>query len=191
MSVTIRPASGGESAEITALVNAAYRGDTSRKGWTTEADLLGGQRTDERSIAEVLAFPESVLLVAGPPDGALCGWVLLQRKSGGAAHLGMLTVSPEHQNRGRGRRLLEEAEKYARSRREAVMLEMTVISRRNELIAWYERRGYRRTGEKRPFPVQEPRVGLPKVRDLEFEVLVKSLGSSDPGPSADLPTDGL
>ena len=171
----IQLVSGGGAREIAGLVNAAYRGDSSRRGWTTEADLLGGQRTDERSVAEILCSPGTVLLAARQTDGALCGCVMLKNETGGLAHLGMLTVSPQIQNQGLGRWLLEQAEEYARSNWRADRMEMTVIGCRNELIAWYERRGYHRTGEKRPFPAQDSRFGVPKVPDLEFEVMVKSL----------------
>lgn len=102
--------------------------------------------------------------VALEPDGARC-------------YLGMLTIRPAVQARGLGRRLLRAAEDFARLRFGTRAMHMTVIVQRAELIAWYERRGYRRTGTRRPFPYGDPRFGLPRRPDLEFEVLSRTLGS--------------
>ena len=156
------------------LIERAYRGDTARAGWTHEADLLGGQRTDLDALSAMLADPEQRLLVAR--DGAaLIGCVALQRIGGDRCYLGLLTVEPTLQATGLGRRLLAEAEAAAREWG-MTFVEMTVIARRRELVAWYERRGYRLTGERRPFPIDDPRFGLPKTGDLEFVVLEKHLG---------------
>lgn len=158
---------------VCALVNSAYRGDSSRKGWTTEADLLGGQRTDPVSLRETLAAPDSVILLL-ERDGALVGCVNLRRQPD-RAYLGMLTVSPELQAGGVGKRLLELAEQWVRDTWQVWLVEMTVIRQRAELIAWYERRGYHRTGHTEPFPYGDDRFGLPKRPDLAFEVLEKRL----------------
>jgi ribosomal protein S18 acetylase RimI-like enzyme len=169
----------GESFEIAELVNSAYRGDSSRAGWTTEADLLGGQRTDPKSLAESIAEAEGYLLLARQQDSngdpILVGCAHLKRLGEGRAYLGMLTVKPELQAAGLGRAFLAEAEKRVKSEWKATSLEMTVISKREELIAWYERRGYARTGESAPFPMSDPRFGIPKVSELEFVVLRKEL----------------
>ena len=160
--------------ELTQLVNSAYRGDSSRKGWTTEADLLGGIRTSEASLTETIAQPNAaILLHRDAATDALIGCVYLEQKAN-LMYLGMLTVSPEIQAQGLGKKLLQEAEAYARTLGCQVM-EMTVISQRTELIAWYERRGYAPTGETRPFPMGDERFGLPKT-DLEFVVMRKALG---------------
>jgi hypothetical protein len=94
-----------ESFEIAEFVNSAYRGDSSRAGWTTEADLLGGQRTDPKSLAETIAQAESLLLLARQNDSSasahtLVGCVHLKRLGDKRAYLGMLTVKPELQAQG-------------------------------------------------------------------------------------------
>ena len=166
-------ATSSDLPELTALINSAYRGDSSRKGWTTEADLLGGIRTSAESLAETLAKPDVTLLLhRDAATDALIGCVYLEQK-GDLMYLGMLTVSPEIQARGIGKKLMQQAEEYARSLG-CRAVEMTVISQRAELIAWYERRGYALTGETRPFPMDDPRFGLPKTA-LEFVVMRKGL----------------
>ncbi|MCZ8130153.1 MAG: GNAT family N-acetyltransferase [Steroidobacteraceae bacterium] len=169
------PATANDAEAVAALVNSAYRGDSSRAGWTTEADLLGGQRTDADAIRDLVAKPGQVLLLAREA-GELVGSVHLERKAGGdgpGCYLGMLTVRPTRQAGGLGRALLAAAEAHARDALGARYVEMTVIDVRTELIAWYERRGYRRTGEQRPFPYGDARFGLPKRPDLRFVVLEK------------------
>lgn len=159
------------------LVNSAYRGDTSKVGWTTEADLLGGQRIDAERVQEILANSEMQVLVwprASDPSEGLDACVLLER-TGTRAYLGMLTVRPGLQNQGWGREMLETAEQWVATHWNSLAVEMTVISVRQELIQWYERRGYRKTGERRPFPMSDLRFGLPKVEHLEFIVMEKAL----------------
>lgn len=158
---------------IVQLVESAYRGDASRAGWTTEADLLDGQRTDATAIAELIAAPEDCVLLA-ERDGAILGSCHLRREQG-AAYFGMFAVTPELQANGVGRRVLAEAERRARSDLGASELRMTVIDCREELIAWYERRGYVRTGELSAFPYGDARFGLPRRTDLRFETLRKHL----------------
>lgn len=173
--LTFRPAEVSDAAALVALVNSAYRGPSSRAGWTTEADLLGGQRTDEAALREFLTAPTAIrLMLTVRTNDALLACVQLERR-GETAYLGMLTVSPPHQAGGIGRRLLEAAEETVRLRWEARAVEMTVIAQRVELIAWYERRGYRRTGDTAPFPYGDPRFGLPQRTDLHFVVLRKPL----------------
>jgi len=170
----LKAATSHDLPELTALINSAYRGDSSRKGWTTEADLLGGIRTSEESLAETLAKPAAtILLHRDEATDALIGCVYLEKK-GELMYLGMLTVSPEIQARGIGKKLMLQAQEYARSLG-CRDVEMTVISQRAELIAWYERRGYALTGETRPFPMDDPRFGLPKTA-LAFVVMRKGLG---------------
>ncbi|WP_338869661.1 GNAT family N-acetyltransferase [Spirosoma sp. SC4-14] len=152
------------------LVNSAYRGDSSRKGWTTEADLLGGIRTDEEGIRTMLENPAARILKY-EADGELIGCVYLEKKDGDL-YLGMLTVSPESQAAGIGKQLLEAAETYAQQQN-CRAVTMTVITLRHELIAWYQRRGYAPTGETKPFP-DDPRFGIQK-QPLEFIVMEKRL----------------
>lgn len=157
--------------DIVALVHSAYRGEHSRLGWTTEADLLDGQRTDPK---EVLGLIAGGRLIVAEQAGQLVANVLLDRH-GDAAYVGMLAVRPELQARGIARALLEDVERRVREEALATRIEMTVIALRSELIAWYERRGYRVTGETRPFPYGDERFGLPRRPDLYFRVLEKPL----------------
>ena len=172
-----RAATEADIDAIVALTESAYRGDTSRVGWTTEADLLDGQRTDAREVAELIANPYVRLLLA-ERDGELLASCVVERLSGehaGDGYFGMFSVRPDAQGNGTGRALLAEAERIARDEWQARAMRMSVIDVRNELIAWYERRGYRRTGEYKPFPYGDPRFGIPKRDDLRFEWLVKEL----------------
>ncbi len=155
------------------LVESAYRGDSAKAGWTHEADLLGGQRTDEAELLDILADVSRVILLA-EVDGVLTGCVQVADQGEGLAYLGLLTVDPTRQAGGLGRLLIEAAEAEAVARFGATRMEMTVIRQRSELIAWYERRGYALTGETRPFPLDETTIGL-SDRDLTFVVMEKAL----------------
>ncbi|WP_460940128.1 GNAT family N-acetyltransferase [Spirosoma humi] len=155
---------------LVSLVNSAYRGDSSRKGWTTEADLLGGTRTSEESLREVFQTPNAQILKY-EDMGTLLGCVYLEIK-GNDLYLGMLTVSPDAQAQGIGKQLLNAAEQLAIDRK-CRAVTMTVITVRHELIAWYERRGYQPTGSRQPFP-DDPKFGI-KKQPLEFMVMEKIL----------------
>jgi ribosomal protein S18 acetylase RimI-like enzyme len=169
-----RPVLETELPALVELINSAYRGDSSRRGWTTEADLLGGQRTDPVTLGQQLAAAGGAMLVA-EQDGRLVACVCLERTSSADVYLGMLTVDPGAQTGGLGTALLTAAEEYARETLRANAIRMTVIAQRAELIAWYERRGYARTGERQDFPYGDARFGLPKREDLYFVVLRKPL----------------
>lgn len=168
-----RQASAADVARLVALVNSAYRGDSSREGWTTEADLLDGQRIDADRLMETIASPGAVILVH-ERDHALVGCVHLER-TGEDCYLGMLTIQPALQGAGLGRQLLEAAERWVMDHWSSRAIDMSVLRQRTELIAWYERRGYRRTGGRRPFPYGDERFGLPQRDDLVFDVLRKPL----------------
>lgn len=157
--------------ELDILVNSAYRGDSSRKGWTTEADLLDGTRTNAEGIAELIETSGTILLkyVEGQK---ILGCVELKNENG-KLYLGMLTVQPNLQGKGIGKKLLIEAEVEARNQN-CTSIFMTVISIRKELIDWYLRHGYRLTGERKPFAFTDPRFGQPKTK-LEFVVLEKQI----------------
>jgi ribosomal protein S18 acetylase RimI-like enzyme len=169
-----RDARSDDAVEVVALVESAYRGDASRAGWTTEADLLAGQRTDVEEVASILMDSESRLLLAVRAR-ELLGCVVLRGEARGA-YVGMLAVRPGLQGLGIGRRLLNQAERRARSEFGAERVRMTVIEQREELIAWYKRRGYLLTECTEPFPYGNSRCGLPKRNDLRFAVLEKALG---------------
>ena len=172
--LTYRDAAAADADAIVALVESAYRGDTSRTGWTTEADLIDGQRTDRQGVLDVIESPGSRMLVV-ERDGGLIACCQLEHRAP-AAYLGMFAVRPGLQGEGLGRRIIADAERIACETWGVREMQMTVISLREELIEWYERRGYRRTGELRPFPYGDERFGIPQRHDLEFELLVKDLG---------------
>jgi ribosomal protein S18 acetylase RimI-like enzyme len=153
------------------LVNSAYRGDASRQGWTTEADLLDGTRTDAAGIAEIIQTSGTSLLKY-VEDNEILGCVEL-RNHNGKLYLGMLTVRPHLQGKGIGKKLLKAAEDEAKSQNCSSVF-MTVISVRKELIDWYLRHGYQLTGERKPFAFTDPRFGQPKMK-LEFVVLEKPI----------------
>lgn len=166
---------------LIALVTAAYRGDASRQGWTTEADLLDGQRIDADMLRADLDAPDSRILLASEADddgrAIGCARIAVVAADDGVAtaEFGMFSIRPDLQGAGLGRMLLAEAERVARDTLGAARMRMTVIDCRDELLAWYVRRGYRRTGVFKPFPYDDPRYGVPKRPGLRFEVLDKPL----------------
>ncbi|MDT0309924.1 GNAT family N-acetyltransferase [Streptomyces sp. DSM 44917] len=176
--LAFRTAGEADVPALVALVESAYRGEASRAGWTTEADLLGGRRTDEEAVRELLG-QEGSLLLAAERGGELVACCHLARRGdgpeGAAAWFGMFAVRPGLQGGGLGRAVLAEAERRARAAWGAREMRMQVISARADLIAWYERRGYARTGRRLPFPYGDERFGVPRRPDLDFEVLVRSL----------------
>jgi len=171
---TPRPAEAADIPALLGLIQSAYRGESSRAGWTTEADLLDGQRTDAQMLATELADPATTILLASDRDGALACAAVTDRGDG-VAHFGLFAVRPVAQGTGIGSALLRHAEDYARSFG-AVRMRMTVLSLRPELLAWYGRRGYRTTGRRFPFPHHDPRFGLPRRDDFEFVELEANLG---------------
>ncbi|MFB6848944.1 GNAT family N-acetyltransferase [Streptomyces sp. NPDC056373] len=172
--LTYRDATDANVDGLVALVESAYRGDDSRAGWTTEADILEGQRTDPEGVRAVIKSPDSRLLTV-ERDGRIVACCQLEHR-GENAYFGMFAVSPLLQGAGLGKLVIAEAERRARETWGVREMQMTVISVREDLIAWYERRGYRRTGRMTPFPYGEERFGIPQRDDLQFELLVKELG---------------
>ncbi|RYG50024.1 MAG: GNAT family N-acetyltransferase [Chitinophagaceae bacterium] len=159
-------------AALTSLINSAYRGESSKQGWTTEADLLkGSQRTDEPSMAVLLQDTNARILKYVSHDETITGCVYLRHEDGGL-YLGMLTVSPAAQGQGIGKKLLFAAENYA-ANEGCTFIIMNVISVRHELIDWYKKHGYIDTGNRSPFP-EDHRFGVP-TRELEFMILKKEI----------------
>ncbi|MEU3752619.1 GNAT family N-acetyltransferase [Streptomyces olivoreticuli] len=168
-----RAATIADVPDLVALVESAYRGDDSRAGWTTEADLLDGQRTDPEGVKAVVTDENSRLLVV-ECEGETVACCQLEHR-GTHAYFGMFAVRPAMQGAGLGKVVIAEAERVVRAEWGAREMHMTVIRQREDLIAWYERRGYRRTGRMTPFPYGDERFGIPQRDDLEFELLVKEL----------------
>ena len=172
---TIRPATRADIPALHTLIESAYRGDTARLGWTHEADLLDGQRTDPESLTEIIDDPDQRILVAlDGPD--IIGCVQIARPEHGKSYLGLLSVDPRRQATGVGKQLIAAAERAAATHFGAHAIEMTVIKQRSELIDYYGRRGYSPTGEERPFPHGDERFGLPRTSELVFVVLAKNIG---------------
>lgn len=169
-----RAATTDDVPAIVRLVESAYRGEASRVGWTTEADVLDGQRIDPEGVLEAIARPDSQVLLAEREGDGLVACCHVEKRRGDG-YFGMFAVRPSAQGDGIGRQVLAEAERIARERWGCSRMRMTVIDLRDELIAWYERRGYRRTGEHAPFPYGDERFGIPRRDDLRFEWLEKPL----------------
>ncbi|MCM3297803.1 GNAT family N-acetyltransferase [Streptomyces pseudogriseolus] len=171
--LTFRDATDADVDALVELIESAYRGESSRAGWTTEADILHGQRTDPEGVREVVKAPDSRLITV-ESEGRIVACCQLEHR-GAHAYFGMFAVSPALQGAGLGRTVIAEAERQAREGWGVTEMHMTVITVREDLIAWYERRGYRRTGRTTPFPYDDERFGIPQRDDLEFELLVKEL----------------
>lgn len=182
--ITFRKATPADVPALLALVRSAYRGDDSRQGWTTEADLVADERIDAAGLLGKISAPGGVVLLAtgggggrpgGPPLLACCE-VLRHPAPSDLSYFGLFAVSPRLQNGGIGRRVLGEAERLAREGMGAASMEMTVVWPREELIAWYVRRGYAVVeGERRPFPYEHLVNGKALRDDLYFVVLRKEL----------------
>jgi ribosomal protein S18 acetylase RimI-like enzyme len=172
----LHPAVEADYAAIVDLANLAFRGSGSIASWNTEAVFIEGQRLDESLLREDLAAKHEAQLLTyrDDPDGALLGSVWLDKRKDEVWNLGLLTIRPDLQNRQLGRALLAAAEEFAKERG-GRRIRMTVVNVRDSLIAWYERRGYRLTGETQPFPYGDERYGRPLRDDLHFVVLVKDL----------------
>ena len=167
-------AGDADLAGVAELINSAYR-DRSEQGWTTEADFFDGKRIDEEALrADLAAQPDArMMTLRRSAEEPLQGCVWLEPKDAGTWYLGLLAVRPDHQGRQLGRSILEEAETMARDHG-ARRMRMTVVNIRDTLIAWYERRGYRRTGESIPFPYGH-KFGQARRDDLSLIVLEKPL----------------
>ena len=164
--LSFRPATLADIDALVALVTSAYRGDLSKQGWTTEADMLDGQRIDAEVLCRDIQRERSRIVIAESEAEILaCAHVA---EEDGAGYFGMFSVQPQLQGAGVGKALLAEAERIAAEEWRLPAMRMTVIDIREELIAFYERRGYARTGIKKPFPYGDERYGIPKRNDLRF-----------------------
>jgi ribosomal protein S18 acetylase RimI-like enzyme len=172
--LAFRPAREADAPALLPLIRRAYRGEASRAGWTTEADLLADGRIEMPELLNKISGPQS-LVIAVESGGALVACCELAHRGEGLTYFGLFAVEPTLQARGLGRLVLAEAERVARERWHSVVMEMTVIGQRSELLSWYERRGYLLTGERRPFPYDELGPGGPLRYDLYFAVLRKPL----------------
>ncbi len=174
----ISAATEAECDELAVLINSAYRGEASRQGWTTEAEYLDGQRTDPVTLKAVIRKPEMTLycLREGMGQPILAAVQVELLNGGGDLYFGMLTVRPDMQAKGLGRALLDHVESVAQAQG-CQRVVMGVIHIRVSLIAWYQRRGYRLTGETRPFPYGKSEFGIPRRDDLHFVMFEKSIPS--------------
>ena len=172
--IAIRDAEPSDIPALHRLIESAYRGEASRAGWTTEADLLAGQRTDPEDLSSILADPAQAMLTACRGD-ELLGCVLIADRGEGTGYFGMLSVSPTLQGGGLGRRLVEAAHGALAERFGARRVRISVFPQRETLIAWYRRLGYKPTGDTLPFPYGDPRFGLPLRDDLHFIVMERPL----------------
>ena len=181
-SLKFRHANEADIPALIELVTSAYRGEASKQGWTTEADLLDGQRVDRDMLLTDLSRPHSFILLAEDSGRLIaCAQVWAEPYKDGktSGYFGMFSVDPKSQGGGIGKSVLAETERVARDTLGCARMHMSVFDCRDELIAFYERRGYVRTGIKKPFPYDDPRFGLAKRDGLQFEVLEKTL---EPAP---------
>ncbi|RYF25193.1 MAG: GNAT family N-acetyltransferase [Flavobacteriales bacterium] len=161
--------------ELNKLVNSAYRGEESKKGWTTEAEILGGIRIDEQALALLLAKPRVSILKLSDENGIILGTVCLEVKAH-ELYLGLFAVSPLEQGNGIGKALLMAAEHHALENA-CTKIVISVISKRVELIAWYSRHGYVATGSSVAFEEIEGRFGEPKVAAISLIEMEKGLST--------------
>lgn len=162
---------------IANLINSAYRGETSRKGWTTEADILEGLRTTTAEVASIIKRNDAFILMGVENDVVVaticCELQVIAFKH--TVHFGMIAVKPTLQNKGHGKDLINAAETMTKREWRVAGFHMAVISLRTELIEFYERLGYERTGEFKDFPEESP-LWQPKVDGLSLQYLAKLSG---------------
>ena len=171
--MNIRKASLEDVENIVSLVESSYRGEKSQLGWTTEADLLDGQRTQRSEVEQLISQQNSQIIICEQQHDIIASVHICNK--GDYAYLGMFAVSPQAQGKGIGKALLKYIEDLMQEKWHVQYIEMTVITQRVELINWYIKHGYKLTGEKRPFPYGDSRFGIPKRDDLVFDVLKKRL----------------
>lgn len=165
-----------DAAAMSQLVNRAYRGETSRKGWTTEADILDGIRATTKDIAEIINASDQFMLM-GELDQKIVACIQCQKQAydgQSVAQFGMIAVEPSKQNRGHGKDLIQAAEAITKREWGVAGFAMLVITRRTDIIDFYQRLGYEPTHTYVDFPVN-PEKWQPKVSGLALQYLVKKL----------------
>lgn len=175
ISLSIRKATAADVPAILTLVRSAYRGESSRAGWTTEAGLVDDLRIDEKGLLTKINDPFGAVLVGHDEAGDLLACCELQKQNDSLGYFGLFAVNPLRQAGGIGRTVLAAAETYAKQTWGISELEMSVIWTREELIQWYIRRGYIKTEKTKPFPYTELIGGKALRDDLYFAILVKAL----------------
>jgi len=156
---------------VAALIEIAYRGEVAATGWTNEAAILKGLRSSPREVERLVRAADSRFVLALGGD-VLAGSALIKRHGDGA-YFGMFAIDPSRQQQGLGKVIMAQCETAARELWAARYLRLSVISLRHELIGWYERRGFVRTGEHEPFPFNEAPGAL--RTDFDLVVLQKPL----------------
>lgn len=194
--VFLRQAEASDVDALERLLNRCYR---QAAGWTNEADLVGGIRTTKDELLAVINDPKHYVFIYpktttserdGKETGELLGCIAVdikddvatnQRAGNQKAYIGMFAVLPELQGLGVGHQILQAAETFAQRHLQAntqmpaqnpARLTMSILSHRPELLAYYQRRGYRLNGNSMPFPV-DGNNGEPKRQDLELLELEK------------------
>lgn len=170
MQTTLRTATRSDTVNIAALVNRAYRPGATQRGWTHESDLVAGDRTSREQVLSLFR-PNSIVLLLST-DARIVACAHVEKAKNQVAQIGMLASDPDFQDRGLGKHMLLCAEKFAAKKFSAAVLSISVLSARAELIAFYERRGYKKSGSIESYPIHAG-IGQPIVRDLQVESLSK------------------
>ena len=156
--------------DINQLVNMAYRPDSSKQTWTNETGIIHGPRIKPQQLAELIGKAKSFILLGFIKQQMVaCAHIQQQDDT---AYIGMLTVDTQRQNAGLGKQILDKAEQFASQQLGCTTFQLSVISVRESLIQFYLRRGYQRTGELQPYPLQA-NAGTPIVDNLHIESLIK------------------
>jgi GNAT superfamily N-acetyltransferase len=174
--IDLQRASESDLEALAGLMNAAYGGAGEVAGWTHVKQFIVGDRTSVSALrAELEASPQAeFLVIRNAETRELRGSVWIEPRSATLWYLGSLTVDPREQNSGLGRRILEAAERRMANFGASKVI-IDVLNVRGALIAWYERRGYRLTGDSHTFPYDDNRYGVPQRPDLVFLELEKCL----------------
>lgn len=174
MKPSLRSASKPDAGKIALLVNRAYRPSPHERGWTHEADLVAGRRTTKEQVLALFCPRSSILVAHQDAEIVACVHV---KSSECSADIGMLAIDPGYQTQGLGKLMLEWAERHALEHFGVTAFNISVLTSRFELIAFYERRGYTRTGQTMAYPVYSG-MGEPMVDGLQVEAMTKKMGDA-------------